>query len=114
VVQQFDICYEGGVHSFLHKYGTSANKMIDYMLAGKPIVKSVDEPGSETERVGCGIQVEAENVNQVRDAILTIANMPPDERAAMGAKGRKYALENLEYHTLSQKFIDYVCNPSQS
>ena len=114
VVQQFDICYEGGVHSFLHKYGTSANKMIDYMLAGKPIVKSVDEPGSEVERVGCGIQVEAENVEQVRDAIQKIANMTDNERAIMGAKGRKYALENLEYHTLSQKFIDYVCTSSQS
>ena len=114
VVQQFDICYEGGVHSFLHKYGTSANKMIDYMLAGKPIVKSVDEPGSEVERVGCGIQVEAENVKQVRDAIQTIADMTADERATMGAKGRKYALENLEYHTLSQKFINYVCTSSQS
>ena len=108
VVQQFDICYEGGVHSFLHRYGTSANKMIDYMLAAKPIVKSVDEPGSEVERVGCGIQVEAENVEQVRDAILTIANMSAQERASMGAKGRAYALENLEYHTLSENFIDYV------
>ncbi len=114
IVLQFDICYEGGVHSFLHKYGTSANKMIDYMLAGKPIVKSVDEPDSEVERIGCGIQVEAENVEQVRNAILNIADMSAEERAAMGVKGRKYALENLEYHTLSEKFIDYVCTSSPS
>lgn len=108
MVQQFDICYEGGVHSFLHKYGTSANKMIDYMLAGKPIVKSVDEPNSEVERIGCGIQVEAENVQQVCDAIGTLADMSPSDRESMGEKGRKYALENLEYHILSQKFLDYV------
>lgn len=108
IVQQFDICYEGGVHSCLHQYGTSANKMIDYMLAGRPIVKSVDEPGSEVERVGCGIQVEAENIPQVTDAIKKIADMTAEERAEMGAKGRKYALENLEYQTLSQKFIDCV------
>ena len=113
VVQQFDICYEGGVHSFLHKYGTSANKMIDYMLAGKPIVKSVDEPGSEVERVGCGIQVEAENIAQVRDAIQKIADMTKEERDKMGAKGRKYAIENLEYRTLSEKFIDYVMHTKE-
>ena len=113
VVQQFDICYEGGVHSFLHKYGTSANKMIDYMLAGKPIVKSVDEPGSEVERVGCGIQVEAENIAQVRDAIQKIADMTKEERDEMGAKGRKYAIENLEYRTLSEKFIDYVMHTKE-
>lgn len=108
LLQHYDICYAGGIHSTLHRYGTSFNKIIDYMLAAKPIVKSVDEPSSEVERVGCGIQVEAENVEQVRDAILTIANMSAEERASMGAKGRKYALENLEYHTLSEKFIDYV------
>lgn len=108
IVQQFDICYEGGVHSCLHQYGTSANKMIDYMLAGRPIVKSVDEPGSEVERVGCGIQVEAENIPQVTDAIKKIADMTAEERAEMGTKGRKYALENLEYQTLSQKFVDCV------
>ena len=66
------------------------------------------------ERIGCGIQVEAENVEQVRNAILNIADMSAEERAAMGSKGRKYALENLEYHTLSAKFIDYVCTSSRS
>ena len=108
LLQQFDICYAGGIHSTLHRYGTSFNKIIDYMLAAKPIVKSVDEPGSEVERVGCGIQVEAENASQVRDAIVTLANMSEEERENMGAKGQKYATENLEYHALSQQFIDYV------
>lgn len=108
LLQQFDICYAGGIHSSLHRYGTSFNKIIDYMLAAKPIVKSVDEPGSEVERVGCGIQVEAENASQVRDAIVALANMSEEERKDMGAKGQKYATENLEYHALSQQFIDYV------
>ena len=108
LLQQFDICYAGGIHSTLHRYGTSFNKIIDYMLAAKPIVKSVDEPDSEVERVGCGIQVEAENASQVRDAIVTLANMSEEERENMGAKGQKYATENLEYHALSQQFIDYV------
>lgn len=108
LLQQFDICYAGGIHSTLHRYGTSFNKIIDYMLAAKPIVKSVDEPGCEVERVGCGIQVEAENASQVRDAIVALANMSEEERKDMGAKGQKYATENLEYHALSQQFIDYV------
>lgn len=108
LLQHFDICYAGGIHSMLHRYGTSFNKITDYMLSGHPIVNSVDEPGSLVERVGCGIQVEAENAEQVRDAIQRIADMSAEEQAEMGLKGRVYALENLEYHTLSQKFIDYV------
>lgn len=108
LISHFDICYEGGVHSELHKYGTSANKMIDYMLSGKAIVKSVDEPDSEVQRLGCGIQVEAENVAEVAKAIATMAAMTPEERAKMGTKGREYAVNNLEYNVLAKRFIDYV------
>ena len=78
------------------------------MLSGRPIVNSVDEPGSLVERLGCGIQVEAEQEDQVCNAICKLADMTAEARAEMGAKGRKYALDNLEYHTLSQRFLDYV------
>ena len=75
------------------------------MLSGKPIVNSVDEPASLIERVGCGIQVEAENTEQVCRALRTLADMPASERAAMGEKGRLYAVEHLNYHTLSEQFL---------
>ena len=106
LLQSFDICYAGGVHSFLHQYGTSFNKVIDYMLSGCPIVNSVDEPQSLVERVGCGIQVEAENVDQVANAIEQLANMSHEERQAMGAKGRAYAQQNFEYGTLAKRFVE--------
>lgn len=109
VLKQFDICYAGGIHSMLHQYGTSFNKITDYMLSGKPIINSVDEPGSLIERVGCGIQVEAENTMRVCEAIKTITCMSPEERQAMGAKGQVYALEHLNLTTLSQQFIEKVC-----
>ncbi len=108
VVEQFDICYMGGVHSVLHQYGTSFNKMTDYMLACKPIVMSVDEPDSVVERVGCGLRVEAENPNQATKAILKIANLSESERAEMGRKGYNYAVEHLKYSTLANQFIQSI------
>lgn len=109
-VNQFDICYAGGIHSILHQYGTSFNKMTDYMLAGKPIVNSVDEPNSLVERVGCALQVEAENPDKVADAISRLCSMSPEERLSMGLCGRNYALANLAYPTLSQRFLESVCS----
>ena len=108
LLDRFDICYAGGVHSILHQYGTSFNKITDYMVAGKPIVNSVDEPDSLIERVGCGHQVEAENALQVSKAIAQMADMTEEERVTLGARGRKYAIQNLEYNTLAQRFIDAV------
>lgn len=108
VVKYFDIGYMGGVHSELHKYGTSFNKMTDYMLSSIPIIMSVDEPSSVIERVGCGIQVEAENPELVRGAILKLISLSKEERLEIGLKGKKYAEKNLEYSILAKRFIDYI------
>ncbi len=101
----FDIAHLGGLHSELHKYGTSYNKMTDYMLCSLPIVQSVDEPGSVVERVGCGIRVEAENSNAVADAIVKLAGMSADERSAMGNKGKEYVEKNLPWSKLAEDFL---------
>ena len=105
IVANFDVCYMGGGHSNLHQYGTSFNKEIDYYLAGKPVIKSIDEPGSLLERLNCGIQTEAENPQQVADAIIKLASMSEEERIDMGARGKKYAESNLEWSVLAKKFL---------
>lgn len=104
--KHFDIAHLGGLHSELHQYGTSYNKMTDYMLCSLPIVQSVDEPGSVVERVGCGIRVEAENVEAIAQAIEKLADMSSEERKEMGGKGKKYVEENLPWSKLAQDFLE--------
>ena len=106
LVSKFDIGYLGGRHSILHKYGTSYNKMTDYMLCTLPIVQSVDEPGSAVERIGCGIRIEAENVELLAKSILDIASMSEEERKKMAQKGRDHVLKNLEWEILAKKIAD--------
>lgn len=108
VIQSFDICYAGGVHSILHQYGTSFNKVTDYMAARKPIIFSVDEPNSLVQRVGCGIQVEAENYQQVAEAITQLSALAPHQLALMGEKGHQYAWEHLSYTSLAKQFADII------
>lgn len=105
VNKHFDIAYLGGVHSELHKYGTSYNKMTDYMLSAKPIVQAVDEPGSVVERVGCGIRVEAENVCEVANAIGILADLSVEERKKMGVKGMEYVEKHLPWSKLAEDFL---------
>ncbi len=109
VNKHFDIAFLGGVHSPLHQYGTSYNKMTDYMLSAKPIVQSVDEPGSVVERVGCGFRVEAENIPAIADAIEKLASFTPEERLEMGKKGEQYVRKNLPWGKLAKDFVDAFC-----
>lgn len=101
----FDIAYMGGIHSILHRYGTSYNKMTDYMLSGKPIIQAIDEPGCLVEKTGCGIQVEAESPRKVAEAITLLASLSSEERNRMGEKGKKYAIENLGWDILAKRFL---------
>lgn len=101
----FDIAYYGGIHSELHKYGTSANKLTDYMLSAKPIVQAIDEPGSLVERINCGIRVEAENPRESARAIKFLADLSPQERLDYGNRGKTYAINNLKWSYLAKEFI---------
>ena len=107
VDKHFDISYLGGTHSELHKYGTSYNKMTDYMLCSSSIIQSVDEPGSVVERIGCGIRVEAENVAAIADAIGKLADMSPDQRKEMGKKGKEY-VKDLPWSKLAKDFLSSI------
>lgn len=69
-------------------------------------MQAVDEPNSVVERVGCGICVEAENSRLLADAILELTNMSKVEREKMGERGRRYALENLEWGILAKQFLN--------
>lgn len=105
LISHFDIAYMGGVHSILHYYGTSINKVTDYMLASRPIVDSHDEPGSVVEKTKCGIRVEAENPRMAADAILKLASLSEEERKEMGDRGRMYVELNLKWSVLAERFI---------
>lgn len=108
LLSQFDILYAGGTRSILHSYGTSFNKITDYMLAEKPIIFAVDEPNSLVERVGCGIQIEAESEGELIKSIKILSELSEKERKEMGMKGREFALSELNYSVLAKQFINIV------
>ncbi len=108
LLKNFDIAFIAGVKSELFKYGTAANKVTDYMLAGKPVIFAADEPNCLVERVGCGIQITAENESEVIKAIKYIFKLSVEERTAMGRKGHVYAINELNYTSLAKKFIKVI------
>jgi glycosyltransferase involved in cell wall biosynthesis len=108
ILSHFDILYAGGVKSRLHSFGTSYNKITDYLLAEKPIIFAVDEPNSLVEKVGCGIQIPAEDEKEIVKSIRLLSEMSCEERTEMGEKGREYALKELNYTNLAKKFIEAI------
>lgn len=108
VISNFDIAYIGGVHSILHQYGTSANKLTDYMLSSLPILFSVDEPNALVERINCGIRIPAESPSELCIAIGNLTSLSKEERREIGERGKNYVTEHLEYSVLAKCFIDEI------
>jgi glycosyltransferase involved in cell wall biosynthesis len=81
------------------KYGISPNKLFDYMMAGKPVVTSVEAPDNPVESARCGLIVPPRDPKAVAEAIIKIYGMPLEERMNMGFRGREYV---KEHHDISK------------
>ncbi len=104
----FSLLYAGGVKSTLHHYGTSFNKITDYMLAAKPMIFSANDPYSLVVKAGCGVQVPAEDPQAIKTAVEHLAELPEHQRNELGDKGRIHALHQLSYTRIAGKIINII------
>lgn len=100
-----DLLYFGVHASKVWNYGQSLNKVIDYMLARKPIVASYTGFPSMINEAGSGSFVPSGDVGALRAEILRYAEMPAATRAAMGAAGREWLLRHRRYGTLAEQYL---------
>jgi glycosyltransferase involved in cell wall biosynthesis len=99
----FDVCYLGWEDKQLYRYGTSANKLFDYMYSAKPIINSFSGKGDLVKIVNCGISVPAKDVFSIKNAILLLYKMSQKERDILGSNAKVYVLKNLTYRQLAKK-----------
>jgi glycosyltransferase involved in cell wall biosynthesis len=88
----------------LFRFGVSPNKLMDYMMASKPVISAIRAGNDMVSESGCGITVAPEQPAELVKAIETIMNMTPDQRDALGRNGRAYVLKHHEYRVLATQF----------
>jgi glycosyltransferase involved in cell wall biosynthesis len=108
LLDEMDILYLGWHNNPLYRFGISPNKLMDYMMAGKPIVHSVNAGNDFVADSGCGISVEPDSPALIVNALAKIAEMSKEDQARIGSKGRDFVLKNHNYKVLAQKFIDFA------
>lgn len=83
----------------IYNYGM-ANKILEAMMCGLPVITNiVPEFIHET---GCGIVVEYSNVEQIKQAIITLRDNP-ELRKEMGGNGRKAYLEKYNWTNMEKR-----------
>jgi len=92
-------------NSAVWDYGQSLNKLIDYMLAAKPIIASYSGYPSMIDEAECGTFVPAGDAVALRDEIRRFAGMAAEDREAMGERGRAWLLANRDYRALAEDYL---------
>jgi glycosyltransferase involved in cell wall biosynthesis len=104
----FDIAYIGWQRVPIYRFGIAPNKLMDYMMAGRPVLHSVEAGNDPVAEARCGITVAPESACAVADGLRRLAAVPVEERRAMGERGRNFVLANHTYPVLAQRFLQAV------
>jgi glycosyltransferase involved in cell wall biosynthesis len=108
LLASMDALYIGWKKKPLYQFGISPNKLLDYMMAGKPVVHAVDAANDLVAESRCGISVPPESPAAVAEAITRLMEMSATERAALGLRGKAYVSANFDYHLLAQQYLGVI------
>ncbi|HXH80908.1 glycosyltransferase family 4 protein [Nocardioides sp.] len=103
-----DLLYLSTYPSKVWEFGQSLNKLIDYMMSGRPILASFSGHHSMINEADCGSFVPAGDTDAVVAELRRYAAMPPEERAAIGARGRTWLLEHRSYERLARDYHEIL------
>lgn len=104
----YDCIYIGTYKNNLYRFGLCLNKMLDSMMAEKPLICSITAPPTWAARCQCGITVESENVKEIVEAINCLYDMALKDRQIMGKRGRLYAEQNFDVTVLAKNIVKIV------
>jgi glycosyltransferase involved in cell wall biosynthesis len=105
---RLDIAYIGWKRVPLYRFGIAPNKLMDYMMAGRAVLHSVEAGNDPVAEAGCGFTVPPEDPQAVAEGLRRLAALPPEERQAMGERGRAFVLAHHTYPVLARRFLEAV------
>jgi len=108
LLASFDIAYIGWQRVPIYRFGIAPNKLMDYMMAGRAVLHSVEAGNDPVTEADCGLTVAPESAAAVAEGLRELAAQTPEVRALMGERGRAFVIEHHSYRVLAQRFIAAV------
>ena len=85
---------------------TIPSKVQAYLAAGRPIIACLNGEGAElVVEAGAGLAVPAEDGAALAEAVLRLYHMDPQQRDAMGERGRLYCASHFAHDMLVDQLI---------
>ncbi|PWF22175.1 glycosyltransferase family 4 protein [Corticimicrobacter populi] len=100
-----DIAYVGGHCSPLYKYGASLTKLNDYMMAEKPVLYGLDDPGNAVQMSGSGLLYKPGSSQDLARAARELVGMSLEERSQLGKKGKSWVCKNRDMWKMAKNIL---------
>ena len=101
-----DMAYIGWLRSPIYRFGIAPNKLLDYMMAGRAVLHSVEAGNDPVAESGCGVAVAPESPQAIAEGLRRLASLSPQERQEMGARGRAFVTAHHTYPVLARRFLE--------
>ena len=101
-----DIAYIGWQRVPIYRFGIAPNKLMDYMMAGRAVLHSVEAGNDPVAEAGCGVTVAPQDARAVVAGLLKMLALSPQARDVMGQRGRAFVLAKHTYPVLAKRFLD--------
>ena len=89
---------------------TVPNKVQAYMAAGRPILACLNGEGARlvAEEAQAGLSVPAQDAKALAAAVLQLYQMPSEDRARLGANGRRYFKAHFDHDKLLDELMAHL------
>ena len=81
-LQALDVAYIGWQRMPLYRFGIAPNKLMDYMMAGCPVLHAVDAGNDPVAEAGCGLTVPPDDEAAIARGLLTLLRTAEASAAA--------------------------------
>lgn len=105
LLDRFDIAYIGWHRLPIYRFGIAPNKLLDYMMAARAVLHSVEAGNDPVAEANCGLTVPPESPAAVADGLTRLAACTPEQRRLMGERGRRFVQEQHTYPVLAERFL---------
>jgi len=108
VLSRMNVLFFSTFKSEVLEYGQSLNKLIDYMLAGRPIIGAYSGFPSMVNEACCGTFVESEDPVALSAEIVRFSQMTVSELDFMGFRAREWVVAHRSFKDLACQYLSHM------
>ena len=97
VLSEFDYLYFGFVGSKIYEHGIAPNKLLDYLMSGKPILQSGSTPNNIVKDADVGESIEPDNPEKIYFSLKKILEYDNDRLQQFKMSSKTYVKKHHDF-----------------